>query len=144
MDPSKCPTQFKVTAPKNGCMRDLCKGLSALSDVDSSQMIVTDVYNHKFHKIYKPEDGLHNILDRDDIFVYVYFHVEYATKKDFVTLRPHNLTYQIVGDQKLLWNQFLIEILCVCVWWIKFPWHNPCERRVHSASKNIGHTNCRN
>ena len=115
MDPSKCPTQFKVTAPKNGCMRDLCKGLSALSDVDSSQMIVTDVYNHKFHKIYKPEDGLHNILDRDDIFVYVYFHVEYATKKDFVTLRPHNLTYQIVGDQKLLWNQFLIEILCVCV-----------------------------
>ena len=50
-------------------MRDLCKGLSGLSDVKSSQMIVTDVYNHKFHKIYKPEDGLHNILDRDDIFV---------------------------------------------------------------------------
>ena len=69
MEPSKCPMQFKVTVPKNGCMRDLCKGLSGLSDVKSSQMIVTDVYNHKFHKIYKPEDGLHNILDRDDIFV---------------------------------------------------------------------------
>ena len=39
-------------------MRDLCKGLSTLSDVESSNMVVTDVYNHKFHKIYKPEDGL--------------------------------------------------------------------------------------
>ena len=70
MDHAKCPTQFKVTVPKNGCMRDLCKALSALSgNVDSNDMIVTDVYNHKFHKIYGPDEGLHHILDRDDIFV---------------------------------------------------------------------------
>lgn len=69
MDHSKCPTQFKVTVPKNGCMRDLCKSLSGLSGVNSNNMIVTDVYNHKFHKIFGPDEALHNILDRDDIFV---------------------------------------------------------------------------
>jgi len=38
--------------------------------VNSDNLIVTDVYNHKFHKIYNPDEGLHHILDRDDIFVY--------------------------------------------------------------------------
>lgn len=69
MDQSKCPTQYKVTVPKNGCMRDLCKALSALSGVQSTNMIVTDVYNHKFHKIYGPDEGLNHILERDDIFM---------------------------------------------------------------------------
>lgn len=32
-------------------------------------MIVTDVYNHKFHKIYGPDEGLNHILERDDIFM---------------------------------------------------------------------------
>jgi len=126
MEPSKCPMQFKVTVPKNGCMRDLCKGLSGLSDVKSSQMIVTDVYNHKFHKIYKPEDGLHNILDRDDIFVYevpttdvehpdivitpLYLrekkggHMTYSPSHLFgqpllIALPKHNLTYEALYEK---------------------------------------------
>ena len=33
-------------------------------------MIVTDVYNHRFHKVYSSKDSLSHILDRDDIFVY--------------------------------------------------------------------------
>jgi hypothetical protein len=69
MDQSKCPTQYKATVPKNGNMHDLCKALGTLSGVDSSRMVVTDVYNHRFHKIYGPDEGLHQILDRDDIFV---------------------------------------------------------------------------
>ena len=69
MDHTKCPTQFKVTVPKQGCMRDLCQALEGLSGVTSDKMIVTDVYNHKFHKMYGPNEGLHHILDRDDIFV---------------------------------------------------------------------------
>ncbi len=69
MDPAKCPVQYKVTVPKNGCMRDMCKALSNLSGVDASKMVVTDVYNHRFHKIYGPDEGLHHILDRDDIFM---------------------------------------------------------------------------
>ena len=50
-------------------MDDLCKALSSLSDVPAANMVVTDVYNHRFHKIYNPEDGLSHILERDDIFV---------------------------------------------------------------------------
>ena len=33
-------------------------------------MIVRDVYNHRFHKVYSIKDSLSHILDRDDIFVY--------------------------------------------------------------------------
>lgn len=32
-------------------------------------MIVTDVYNHRFHKLFSPDDNLNNILDKDDIFM---------------------------------------------------------------------------
>jgi ubiquitin carboxyl-terminal hydrolase 4/11/15 len=69
MDPNKCPTQFKVTVPKNGNMADLCSAMSKLSGIESQNMMVTDVYNHRFHKIYSPEEPLQQILDRDDIFV---------------------------------------------------------------------------
>lgn len=33
------------------------------------QMVVADVFNHRFYKIYNPEEFLSCILDRDDIFV---------------------------------------------------------------------------
>ena len=33
------------------------------------QMVVTDVYNHRFHKVFVPDEGLSHILDRDDIFM---------------------------------------------------------------------------
>lgn len=69
-DIAKCPKQFKVTVAKDGCMKDLCEVLSKLSGCESSQLIVTDVYNHRFHKIYAPDELLSHILDRDDIFVY--------------------------------------------------------------------------
>ena len=34
------------------------------------QMAVTDVYNHRFHKVFAPNDRIDSITDRDDIFVY--------------------------------------------------------------------------
>lgn len=34
-----------------------------------SQMIVADVFSHRFYKLYQLEDPLSGILDRDDIFV---------------------------------------------------------------------------
>lgn len=33
------------------------------------QMVVADVFNHRFYKIYDPEESLSCILERDDIFV---------------------------------------------------------------------------
>lgn len=70
LDPLKPPTQFKVTCPKNGNMADLCNALGKLANVPGESLVVTDVYNHRFHKIYTNEDQLSHILDRDDIFVY--------------------------------------------------------------------------
>lgn len=32
-------------------------------------MVVADVYNHRFHKIYKRDDSLNQIMEKDDIFV---------------------------------------------------------------------------
>ena len=34
------------------------------------QMVVTDVYNHRFHKIFGMQESISQIMDRDDIFVY--------------------------------------------------------------------------
>ncbi len=34
------------------------------------QMVVMDVYNCRFHRMYNDKDSLNLILDRDDIFVY--------------------------------------------------------------------------
>ncbi|ELT96366.1 hypothetical protein CAPTEDRAFT_217368, partial [Capitella teleta] len=62
--------QYKVTVPKLGTVNDICKALSTLTSVPADHMMVTDVYNHRFHKIFPPEDGLNHILDRDDIFVH--------------------------------------------------------------------------
>ena len=70
LDPLAPPTQFKVTCPKNGTMADLCSALGKLANVPAESLVVTDVYNHRFHKIYTGEDQLSQILDRDDIFVY--------------------------------------------------------------------------
>ncbi|XP_037540524.1 ubiquitin carboxyl-terminal hydrolase 11 [Nematolebias whitei] len=41
-----------------------------MNNVPHKQMVVADVFNHRFYKIYNPEESLSCILDRDDIFVY--------------------------------------------------------------------------
>ena len=33
-------------------------------------MIVVDVYNSRFHRVYNDRDSLNLIMDRDDIYVY--------------------------------------------------------------------------
>ncbi len=35
-----------------------------------AQMIVVDVYNARFHRVYGDKDSLNLIMDRDDIYVY--------------------------------------------------------------------------
>lgn len=35
----------------------------------SLQMVVADVYNHRFHKIYRRDDSLNQIAEKEDIFV---------------------------------------------------------------------------
>uniref|UniRef100_M4ABG9 Ubiquitin carboxyl-terminal hydrolase n=1 Tax=Xiphophorus maculatus TaxID=8083 RepID=M4ABG9_XIPMA len=68
-DPQSKPTQFRVVVPKLGAVTDLCSALSRLCGIPSEKMVVADVYNHRFHKIYRRDDALNQIMEKDDIFV---------------------------------------------------------------------------
>ncbi|KFQ25939.1 Ubiquitin carboxyl-terminal hydrolase 4, partial [Merops nubicus] len=69
-DPQYRPVQYRVVVPMMGAISDLCESLSKLSGVPAGNMVVTDVYNHRFHKIFQMDEGLNHIMPKDDIFVY--------------------------------------------------------------------------
>ncbi|PKK21689.1 ubiquitin specific peptidase 4 (proto-oncogene) [Columba livia] len=69
-DPQHRPVQYRVVVPMMGAISDLCESLSRLSGVPAENMVVTDVYNHRFHKIFQMDEGLNHIMPKDDIFVY--------------------------------------------------------------------------
>ncbi|KAM9344356.1 ubiquitin carboxyl-terminal hydrolase 11 [Pholidichthys leucotaenia] len=70
LDPYAKPVQHRVVVPKAGKVSDLCSALSEMTNIPPTQMVVADVFNHRFYKIYNTEESLSCILDRDDIFVY--------------------------------------------------------------------------
>ncbi|XP_076860166.1 ubiquitin carboxyl-terminal hydrolase 11 [Brachyhypopomus gauderio] len=70
LDPLAKPVQHRVVVPKAGLVIDLCTALSQTTGVPANQMVVADVFNHRFYKIYQADESLSCILDRDDIFVY--------------------------------------------------------------------------
>ncbi|EHA99649.1 Ubiquitin carboxyl-terminal hydrolase 15 [Heterocephalus glaber] len=70
MDPLIKPMQYKVVVPKIGNILDLCTALSGLSGVPADKMIVTDIYNHRFHRIFAVDENLSSIMERDDIYVF--------------------------------------------------------------------------
>ncbi|KAG8577736.1 hypothetical protein GDO81_010279 [Engystomops pustulosus] len=70
MDPLAKPMQYKVVVPKIGNIMDLCTALSSLSDIPPEKMVVTDIYNHRFHRIFAMDENLSSIMDRDDIYVF--------------------------------------------------------------------------
>uniref|UniRef100_A0A8C3FXK4 Ubiquitin carboxyl-terminal hydrolase 4 n=1 Tax=Chrysemys picta bellii TaxID=8478 RepID=A0A8C3FXK4_CHRPI len=65
------PTQYRVVVPMMGAVSDLCEALSKLSKIPAENMVVTDVYNHRFHKIFQMDEGLSHIMPKDNIFVFV-------------------------------------------------------------------------
>ncbi|XP_054693856.1 ubiquitin carboxyl-terminal hydrolase 4 isoform X6 [Grus americana] len=69
-DPQHRPVQYRVVVPMMGAISDLCESLSKLSGVPAENMVVTDVYNHRFHKIFQMDEGLNHIMPKDDIFVW--------------------------------------------------------------------------
>ncbi|XP_077593564.1 ubiquitin carboxyl-terminal hydrolase 11 isoform X1 [Stigmatopora nigra] len=70
LDPFAKPMQHRVVVPKAGKVSHLCAAVSELTNVPDTQMVVADVFNHRFYKIYSADESLSCILDRDDIFVY--------------------------------------------------------------------------
>ncbi|NP_001121498.1 ubiquitin carboxyl-terminal hydrolase 15 [Xenopus tropicalis] len=70
MDPLAKPMQYKVIVPKIGNIMDLCTALSSLSGIAPEKMVVTDIYNHRFHRIFAMDENLSSIMERDDIYVF--------------------------------------------------------------------------
>ncbi|XP_064607278.1 ubiquitin carboxyl-terminal hydrolase 15-like isoform X2 [Liolophura sinensis] len=70
LDPMSKTIQYKLTVPKLGNIADLCAALSKQTGISPEKMVVTDVYNHKFHKVFGMDEPLSHIMDRDDIFIY--------------------------------------------------------------------------
>ncbi|XP_042307248.1 ubiquitin carboxyl-terminal hydrolase 4 [Sceloporus undulatus] len=68
-DPQRKPCQYRVVVPMMGGVSDLCDALSQLSGIPAENMVVTDVYNHRFHKIFQMDEGLSHIMPKDNIFV---------------------------------------------------------------------------
>lgn len=70
-DDSVCRVkQFRVTVPKLGHIADVCKAISEVVNCKPQHMIVADVYNHRFHKVFTMHDSISGITDKDDIYVY--------------------------------------------------------------------------
>ncbi|GIY57194.1 ubiquitin carboxyl-terminal hydrolase 15 [Caerostris darwini] len=69
-DPASKQFKMKVTVPKLGTVQDLCEALYKSIHIPASNLIVTDVYNHRLHKIFGKDELLSNIMDRDEIYVY--------------------------------------------------------------------------
>uniref|UniRef100_A0A8D0AW49 Ubiquitin carboxyl-terminal hydrolase 15 n=1 Tax=Sander lucioperca TaxID=283035 RepID=A0A8D0AW49_SANLU len=88
LDPLAKPTQYKLTVPKVGYISDLCTSLSNLSGVPAEKMIVTDIYNHRFHRIFATNENLSSIMERDDIYCLAFvYHVKIDT--DHVVIPVH-------------------------------------------------------
>ncbi|XP_060737314.1 ubiquitin carboxyl-terminal hydrolase 11 [Tachysurus vachellii] len=70
LDPLAKPVQYRVVVPKTGRVMDLCVALSEATDVPAEKMVVADVFNHRFYRIYQTNESLSLIQERDDIFLY--------------------------------------------------------------------------
>uniref|UniRef100_H0WJJ3 Ubiquitin carboxyl-terminal hydrolase 4 n=1 Tax=Otolemur garnettii TaxID=30611 RepID=H0WJJ3_OTOGA len=69
-DPHCRPTQWSLNLNAKELFLVFCCILSGLGLNPPPSMVVTDVYNHRFHKIFQMDEGLNHIMPRDDIFVY--------------------------------------------------------------------------
>uniref|UniRef100_A0A3B4X5M9 Ubiquitin carboxyl-terminal hydrolase n=1 Tax=Seriola lalandi dorsalis TaxID=1841481 RepID=A0A3B4X5M9_SERLL len=62
LDPYAKPVQHRVVVPKAGKVSDLCSALSDMTSVPPTQMVVADVFNHRFYKIYSADESLKQLF----------------------------------------------------------------------------------
>uniref|UniRef100_A0A8C5HX07 Ubiquitin carboxyl-terminal hydrolase 15 n=1 Tax=Gouania willdenowi TaxID=441366 RepID=A0A8C5HX07_GOUWI len=137
LDPLAKPTQYKLTVPKVGYISDLCTSLSILSGVHAEKMIVTDIYNHRFHRIFATNENLSSIMERDDIYVFEVA-VNRVEDMDHVVIPVHlREKYKQTGynhtstplfgqpfliavprtlSEDKLYNMLLLRLWYVCIW----------------------------
>uniref|UniRef100_A0A8C5HXC8 Ubiquitin carboxyl-terminal hydrolase n=1 Tax=Gouania willdenowi TaxID=441366 RepID=A0A8C5HXC8_GOUWI len=134
LDPLAKPTQYKLTVPKVGYISDLCTSLSILSGVHAEKMIVTDIYNHRFHRIFATNENLSSIMERDDIYVAVnrvedmdhvvipvhlrekYKQTGYNHTSTPLFGQPFLIAVPRTLSEDKLYNMLLLRLWYVCIW----------------------------
>uniref|UniRef100_A0A8C5LFH4 Ubiquitin carboxyl-terminal hydrolase 15 n=1 Tax=Jaculus jaculus TaxID=51337 RepID=A0A8C5LFH4_JACJA len=101
MDPLTKPMQYKVIVPQIGNIVDFCAALSILSGIPADKMIVTDLYNNRFHRIFAVDDNLSSIMERHDIYVtedieHVVIPVCLREKKSDIQVIPTIINYNLL------------------------------------------------
>ncbi|XP_049588435.1 ubiquitin carboxyl-terminal hydrolase 4 isoform X2 [Syngnathus scovelli] len=107
-DPQSRPTLYRVVVHKLGTVAELCSALSRLCGVPPENMVVADVYNHRFHKIYRRDDGLNQIMDKDDIFVYEVQEEDSETMNLPVYFRERHSKHAGSSSSNMLFGQPLV------------------------------------
>ncbi|XP_030633163.1 ubiquitin carboxyl-terminal hydrolase 4 [Chanos chanos] len=107
-DPQCRPMQYRVVVPKMGAVSDLCSALSKLSGIPAENMVVADVYNHRFHKVYRRDDGLNQIMEKDDIFVYEVMEEDNERMNLPVYFRERHIKHSSGSSGTLLFGQPLL------------------------------------
>ena len=70
LDLSAPITKFKVSVLKNGTIGDLCEALCTLMpEAKKTRLMVCDVYDCKFFKIYEQSEQVSIIRDQDNIYM---------------------------------------------------------------------------
>eukprot|EP00731_Ephydatia_muelleri_P021821 Em0014g412a len=100
-DPDQPVYRYKLTVPKRESVACLKNSLHKLTNIDPKMMLVMDVYNCRFHRLYDNKDPLSQIMDRDDTFVYEITHalsdldyVQVPVYQRETTIKEVRYTYQ--------------------------------------------------
>ncbi|CAI8056970.1 Ubiquitin carboxyl-terminal hydrolase 4 [Geodia barretti] len=73
-DPNKPMVKYSLIVPKRGTISHLKTEVSEQTEIPDDMMVVVDVYNSRFHRVYDNKENISHILDRDDIYVYELSH----------------------------------------------------------------------
>uniref|UniRef100_A0A7N8XSU6 Ubiquitin carboxyl-terminal hydrolase n=1 Tax=Mastacembelus armatus TaxID=205130 RepID=A0A7N8XSU6_9TELE len=164
LDPYAKPVQHRVVVPKAGKVSDLCSALSEMTKVPPTQMVVADVFNHRFYKIYNADESLSCILDRDDIFeeeqvLLALYLRERSHYRDYgsgsssygTTLFGHPLLLNVPRsscNEEALYKLFLQRLataffVCVAQPYVAIDWDPEMKKRFYNeneAEKYVKHT----
>ncbi|XP_065900676.1 ubiquitin carboxyl-terminal hydrolase 4-like isoform X2 [Dysidea avara] len=88
-DPTQRIEKVKITVPKHGQISALTAEVSKQTGVNKDRMVVIDVYNCRFHKIFDNRENISLIMDRDDIYCYE-VHVTSAQDPNFTVIPVYN------------------------------------------------------
>jgi len=72
------PVRYSLKVPRQGTVADVMKELSRLSSLDRGKLLLTEVYRHKFQRIFREDDNTDTLpAERDVLYAY-----EVATNDD--------------------------------------------------------------